>query len=79
MLHAAVEREFQIIGEAISQLAKPDPQIVSGISEFWRVIAFRNILIHGYTDVDNSLVWDIVETRLPTLKKQNEALLTAGP
>ena len=78
MLRAAVEREFQIIGEAISQLANLDPQIASAISEFRRIIAFRNILIHGYADVDNTLVWDIVETQLPLLKKEVEALLRDG-
>lgn len=61
------------------QLAKSDPQVASSISEFRRIIAFRNILIHGYADVDNTLVWDIVETKLPVLKKQVEALLGDGP
>jgi len=37
--------------------------------------AFRNILIHGYADVDDRLVWDILETRLPLLRREAEALL----
>ena len=60
MLRAAVEREFEIIGEALSQLAKLDQGIVSRISEYRRIIAFRNVLIHGYAEVDDRLVWDVV-------------------
>lgn len=37
------------------------------ISEFRRIIAFRNILIHGYTDVDDRLVWEMVDTKLRVL------------
>lgn len=75
MLRAAVEREFEIIGEALSQLTKHHPALVTRIGEFRRIIAFRNILIHHYTDVDDRLVWDIVETKLPTLRREVEALL----
>jgi len=67
MLRAAVERQFEIIGEALAQLARLDEALASRISEHRRVIAFRNILIHGYADVDDRLVWDIVETKLPSL------------
>ena len=75
MLRAAVERELQIIGEAITQVARVDPQTVAKITEFRRIIAFRNILIHGYADVDNTLVWDVVEAKLPLLKTEIEELL----
>lgn len=75
MLRAAVEREFEIIGEALSQLSKLDQGIVSKISEHRRIIAFRNILIHGYAQVDDRLVWDIVENKLPTLHHEVAALL----
>ncbi|HWP27626.1 MAG TPA: DUF86 domain-containing protein [Xanthobacteraceae bacterium] len=75
MLRAAVERQFEIIGEALSRLAKYHPALVSRISESRRIIAFRNILIHGYADVDDRLVWDVVETKLPTLRREVGALL----
>jgi uncharacterized protein with HEPN domain len=64
MLRAAVEREFEIIGEALAQLARIDPGLVAGISEYRRIIAFRNILIHGYADVDDRLVWGVIEPGL---------------
>jgi len=75
MLRAAVERQFEIIGEALAQLAKLDEGLASRISEYRRIIAFRNILIHGYADVDDRLVWDIIETRLPALQREVTALL----
>ncbi|MCY3989764.1 MAG: DUF86 domain-containing protein [Caldilineaceae bacterium] len=44
-------------------------------ADYQRVIAFRNILIHGYSDVDDGLVWDVVETNLPLLRHEVERLL----
>ena len=78
MLRAAVEREFEIIGEAMTQLAKVDEAVADGISEYQRIIAFRNVLIHGYADVDDQVVWDVVGTKLPTLVREIDALLEDG-
>lgn len=75
MLRSAVERQFEIIGEALAQLAKLDDALVRRISEHRRIIAFRNILIHGYAEVDDRLVWDIIESKLPILRRETEALL----
>jgi uncharacterized protein with HEPN domain len=75
MLRAAVERQFEIIGEALAQLARLDESMAAGISGYRRIIAFRNILIHGYAQVDDRLVWDVVETRLPALRREVAALL----
>lgn len=75
MLRAAVERQFEIIGEALAQLAKRDPDMAARISEHQRVIAFRNVLIHGYAEVDDRLVWDLSQTRLPKLRQQIDELL----
>ena len=78
MLRAAVERQFEIIGEALTQLAKRDTALVRRISEYRSIIAFRNVLIHGYAQVDDTLVWDVVQTRLPALRQQVGDLLRAG-
>ena len=75
MLRAAVERQFEIIGEALAQLAKRDAALVRRISEYRSIIAFRNVLIHGYAPGDDALVWDGVQTRLPTLRQQVGDLL----
>lgn len=77
MVRAAVERQFEIIGEALGQLAKVDPEAAGRISEYRRIIAFRNILVHGYAGVDDMLVWDMVSTRLADLRRDVDRLL--GP
>ena len=66
MLRAAVERQCEIIGEGLAKLAKADETVAARISDYRRIIAFRNILIHGYTDVDHRLVWDVVTPKVPT-------------
>lgn len=76
MLRAAVERKFEIIGEALSKLSKADPAIASHIAEHAGIIAFRNILIHGYAEMDDRLVWDIVENNL--LRREVDELLAKG-
>jgi uncharacterized protein with HEPN domain len=78
MLRAAVEREFEIIGEALAQLAKLDASIAARITDHRRIISFRNLLIHGYADVDDRLVWDVVETKLPVLRREVEILLESA-
>lgn len=76
LLQAGVERQFEIIGEATAQLARIDLSTAEHIPEFRRLIAFRNILIHGYADVDLELVWDLTQTRLPELLRAIHPLLS---
>ena len=75
MLRAAVERKFEIIGEALTQLAKRDAPAAGRIGEHRRIIAFRNVLVHGYADVDDRLVWDIVKSKLGDLRREVAAQL----
>lgn len=77
MLRAAVKREFEIVSEAPAQLAKLDAALAARLPEHRRIVAFRNILIHGYADVDDRLVWDIVETKLLVLRREVARLLEA--
>ena len=72
MRRAAVERQLEVIGEAMAQLAKSDAPVAEGISEYRRIVALRNILIHGYADVDDRLVWDVVETKLPCFREKSQ-------
>jgi len=51
----------------MNQLRRVDPVTAAAIPELPRVIAFRNILVHGYANVDNRLVWGVLETDLPSL------------
>ena len=75
MLRSAVERQFEVIGEALSQLAKLDHDTADLISDHRRIIAFRNILIHGYAQIDHRLVWGVLDSKLPTLSREVEKLL----
>lgn len=78
LLRSAVERQFEIIGEAMGNLAKVDEVAAEQITHYQRIIAFRNILIHGYADVDDRLVWDVVERNLPILSHEVDDLLRRG-
>lgn len=75
MLRSAVERQFEIIGEALNQLAKIDPATTARISECRHIIAFRNILIHGYAEIDHRLVWGVAESKLSILVDEVNALI----
>jgi uncharacterized protein with HEPN domain len=76
LLRSAVERQFEVIGEALSQAIKLEPDLANSISEARRIISFRNILIHGYAAVSNEVVWDVLQKDLPTLRRQVDELLS---
>jgi uncharacterized protein with HEPN domain len=77
LLRSAVERQFEIIGEALNQLAKSHPDTAAKIPELARIVAFRNILVHGYAVVNHETVWRVVAENLPELQRVLDALL--GP
>jgi len=71
-----VERQFEILGEVLNQLSRLDPNMAEKIPDLPRIVAFRNILIHGYASVDDRLVWGVVESRLEPLLDVIAALLS---
>ena len=77
MLKSAVERQFGIIGEALSRLAKTDPLVAGQVTDSRRIIAVRNILVHGYATVDDRIVWGVVESSLPGLVGSVDGLLSS--
>jgi uncharacterized protein with HEPN domain len=70
MLRSAVERQFEIIGEALNRISKVDALLLQRISDSRRIIAFRNILIHGYDAIDDAVVWDVIEHYVPVLDSE---------
>lgn len=76
-LRQAIERNFEIIGEAMKRLALHDPETVARIGEHRQIIAFRNVLIHGYDLVDHALVWGTIERQIPALLRDIGALAGA--
>ena len=77
VLRSAVERQFEIIGEAFAQLARIDAAIAQKVPDLRQIIAFRNVLIHGYATVDPARVWRVIEDNLPPLRAALAALLAA--
>lgn len=67
MLRSAVERQFEIIGEALTQLARMNPELAERIPDRRRIIDFRNVLAHAYAIVDPTLVWQATQENLPPL------------
>jgi uncharacterized protein with HEPN domain len=73
MLRRAVEREFEIIGEAMSRIERLDPKLE--ISSKKQIINMRNRVIHGYDKIDDEIVWGTIVRHLPTLKSEISNLL----
>jgi uncharacterized protein with HEPN domain len=76
LLRSGVERQFQIVGEAVNRLSKIDHTITEQLPATPRIVAFRNILVHGYDVVDNQVVWDVIRNNLEPLHQQVTALLS---
>jgi uncharacterized protein with HEPN domain len=78
MLRSAVERQFEVIGEAMTRLVKRDAPVAQQITDYRKISGFRNALIHGYDTIDHVISWDIVQTKLPLLRHELNALLPPG-
>jgi uncharacterized protein with HEPN domain len=74
-LRSAVERQLIILGEAVVQLSKLTPEVAERIPERGSIIAFRNLLIHGYAVVVDEIVWGVLEDDLPGLRSRAAELI----
>ena len=69
----AVERNIEIIGEAMSRILKENSEIE--ISNSRKIVDVRNRIIHGYDSVSDDVIWGIVIKNLPILQKEVQILL----
>lgn len=72
---AAVERKFEIAGEALNRIFSRDAGLLEQIRDYRSIISFRNILAHGYDSVDDQVVWGIIENDLGNLMIDVKRLL----
>ena len=75
LVHSAVERKFEVIGEALNQLSRADASLGTRLPHLPQIVAFRNQLIHGYALVDHDTVWGVIQHSLPALRQSVEQLL----
>ena len=63
----------------MNRLARIDPSTTGRISSTAQIVAFRNVLIHGYDMIDEQQVWQVITDSLPTLLKEIQPLLPTEP
>jgi uncharacterized protein with HEPN domain len=78
LLRSAIERQFQIIGEALQQLFRTYPEVARLITDYRNIINFRHILVHGYDKVEEDVTWGIVQSRLSILLDEVDSLLSGS-
>ena len=75
MFRRAMEREFEIVGEALKRIRDDDESIYDSITHASSIVGFRNRLAHGYDSIDDAVVWGIVSGHVPLLISEIESIL----
>ena len=73
MLKRAIERNLEIIGEAINRILKEDPDFP--IENAKKIIGLRNQIIHGYDSISDENIWGIITVYLPKLKSEIDIMI----
>jgi uncharacterized protein with HEPN domain len=68
-LQLIVERELEIVGEALVRLRRDHRDLADRVPDINRIIGLRNILAHGYDILEHEILWDIVQNKIPALKR----------
>jgi len=76
MLRSAVERQFEILGEALSRALRADPGLGERLTASRGAIDFRNVVAHEYDALSPATVWDIARHELPALAAEAAAELS---
>ena len=77
LLRSGVERQFEIIGEALKQASQEKEDLELDIPELWKIVGLRNRIIHGYDSIDGDSLWDLTQVELPLLEKDLAVLISA--
>ena len=64
LLRSGVERQLEILGEALNRALAEEPGLEKKIPEARRIVGIRNRIIHGYDSVDDEIIWNVVSTKL---------------
>ena len=75
ILRLAIERSFEIIGEAATRLGRQDRATLERITGHQEIIGFRNLIAHEYDRLEHAQVWEIVERDIAVLHDETAALL----
>lgn len=67
LLRSGVERQFEILGEALSKVELLNAGLSQSIPDIRRIVGLRNRIIHGYDSVDAEIIWDAVQVHVPKL------------
>src|SRR5205809_4162330 len=74
MLKRAVERDLEIIGEAVNRIITRDNGFIDKISNAKAIIGLRNQVIHAYDNISDETIWSILINHLPKLKTEIDIL-----
>jgi uncharacterized protein with HEPN domain len=75
MLKRAIERDLEIIGEAINRIITKDSSFIDKITDSRAIIGLRNQVIHAYDSISDENIWAILINHLPKLKSEINALI----
>lgn len=75
LVQSAVERQLEILGEALNRLRRTDPETATEVPDLGRIIGMRDVIAHEYGVVDHAIVWSVVDSRLASLAVQLAELL----
>lgn len=73
ILKRAIERDLEIIGEAVHRIIKRDPNFP--IVNAKRIIGLRNQIIHAYDNISDENIWAIITKHIPLLKDEVDSLI----
>lgn len=75
LLRSAIERQLIIVGEALFQALKIEPDLSDRISDTRRIVNFRHVMVHGYAVIQHETVWGVLQNHIATLQREVTQLL----